>query len=206
MDYLEIIGTVAFIHLLAVISPGPDFAVVSKNSLVYSRKAGVYCSIGVGLGILIHVTYSLIGIGFIISQSILLFSIIKYLGAAYLIYIGYKSIKSKRNLLVNQVKIKKDMTPWKSFKTGFLTNALNPKATLFFLSLFTLVINTSTPLWLKLVYGAEMSIVTFLWFAVVAMILSHHSIKNYFSKVQHHVERGMGAILIALGIKVAISN
>lgn len=206
MTYLTEFLTVALLHLLAVISPGPDFAVVSKNSLVYSRKAGIYCSIGVGLGILVHVTYSLIGIGFIVSRSVLLFSIIKYLGAGYLIYIGYKSIKSRRSLLVKKVKIKKELSPWQSFKTGFLTNALNPKATLFFLSLFTLVINTSTPLWLKLVYGAEMSITTFLWFAVVAVILSHRSIKGYFSSIQHHVERVMGAILIAIGIKVAISD
>jgi len=206
MTYLTEFLTVALLHLLAVISPGPDFAVVSKNSLVYSRKAGIFCSIGVGLGILIHVTYSLIGIGFIISRSILLFSIIKYLGAGYLIYIGYKSIKSKKNLMANQVKIKKQVSPWQSFKTGFLTNALNPKATLFFLSLFTLVIKTSTPLWLKLIYGAEMSIVTFLWFSIVAIILSHQSVKRRFFGVQHHVERFMGAVLIALGIKVALSH
>ena len=206
MSYLTEFLTVALLHLLAVISPGPDFAIVTKNSLVYSRKAGICCSIGVGIGIIVHVTYSIVGIGLIISKSILLFSTIKYLGAAYLIYIGYKSIKSKDNLQIKKAKIKKETSPWQSFKAGFLTNALNPKATLFFLSLFTLVIKTSTPFWLKLLYGAEMSIVTFLWFSIVAIILSHDSVKNYFSRIQHQVERVMGVVLILFGIKVALSK
>lgn len=99
MHYLPIIFTVALIHLLAVISPGPDFIMITRNSLIYSRRTGIYSAIGLGLGILVHVTYSLVGIGLLISKSILLFNTIKYLGAAYLIYIGYKSITAKASYI-----------------------------------------------------------------------------------------------------------
>src|SRR3989344_5815099 len=93
--YFSAILTVALVHLLAVISPGPDFLMITRNSLVYSRRSGIYSAIGLGLGILVHVAYSLIGIGILISKSVLLFNFIKYLGAFYLIYIGYKSLTSK---------------------------------------------------------------------------------------------------------------
>lgn len=188
-------------------SPGPDFAMVSRNSLVYSRKTGIYSAIGLGLGILVHVTYSLVGIGLIISKSIVLFSAIKLLGAGYLIYIGYKSLKSKpHNLKKEQLSEQKDMDKFAAIKMGFLTNALNPKVTLFFLSLFTQVIDPKTPFAVQLLYGLEMSMMTFAWFALVASVLSHQAIKTKFSALHHHIEKVFGVILIALGIKIALSS
>lgn len=78
MEYIAIFGTIAIISLLAAMSPGPDFIVVTKNSFSGSRAIGLCTALGVGLGIMSHVTYSLIGIGFIISQSIILFTIKEY--------------------------------------------------------------------------------------------------------------------------------
>lgn len=207
MEYLPIILTVALVHLLAVISPGPDFIMITRNSLVYSRKTGMYSAIGLGIGILVHVTYSLVGIGLLISQSIILFNFIKYLGAAYLIYIGYKSLTSKSSHLNLQNQDKKsDISKFTAIRIGFITNATNPKATLFFLSLFTLVINPSTPLFIKLFMGMEMAIVTSAWFMLVAYLISHHLVKSRLSKIQHQAERFIGVVLIALGIKVALSS
>lgn len=206
MQYLPIILTVALVHLLAVISPGPDFVMITRNSLIYSRRAGVYSAIGLGLGILIHVTYSLIGIGLIISRSIILFNFIKYIGAAYLIYIGYKSLTSKSSKLNIKGERTKDISKWKAVKIGFITNGTNPKATLFFLSLFTIVINPSTPLFVKLFMGVEMSVVTAIWFMGVAYAVSHHLVKNRINKIQHNAEKFIGVVLIALGVKVALST
>ena len=95
MEYLALIGTVTIIHLLAVISPGPDFIMACRNSLTYSRKTGIYTAVGFGIGIAVHIFYSLAGLALIISKSILLFNTIKFLGAGYLIYIGLKSVLSK---------------------------------------------------------------------------------------------------------------
>lgn len=207
MDYLPEFFIVILAHFLAVISPGPDFIMITRNSLLYSRKSGIYSAIGLGLGILVHVTYSLVGIGLIISKSILLFSIIKFLGAAYLIYIGYKSIvsHSKTNLSLGEEK-KNDLTKLQALRMGFITNVTNPKATLFFLSLFSVVISPSTPNLIKILYGLEMSIVTSLWFIFVAVLFSHHAIKNRLSKIQDIASKFMGTILIALGIKLALSS
>ncbi len=207
MEYLPIILTVALIHFLAVISPGPDFIMVLRNSLIYSRKTGMYSSIGLGLGIMVHIIYSLIGIGLLISQSVILFNTIKFLGAGYLVYIGIKSLLSKSSKLdVNNLEHKKDISQSEAIKQGFLTNVTNPKATLLFLSLFTVVISPSTPLIVKLIMGVEMVLVTIVWFIFVAFLVSHPAVKNKVSKVQNYAEKFIGVILIGLGIKVALSS
>lgn len=174
---------------------------------MYSRKVGLYSAIGLGLGILVHVTYSLVGIGLIISQSILLFSVLKFIGAGYLIYIGFKCLGAKPLHVQNTaVEKQNDMGKWAAIRMGFLTNVLNPKATLFFFALFTQVINAHTPKTIQVLYGLEMSIATFLWFAFVATILSHNIIRKKFASIQHYLERFFGIVLIALGIKVALSS
>lgn len=199
--------TVVIVHLLAVMSPGPDFVMISRNSLVYSRKVGVYSAIGLGLGVLVHVTYSLIGIGLIISKSILFFSILKFVGAMYLIYIGFQCLcaKSHQVQIIDGEK-QNDLGKFAAIRMGFLTNILNPKATLFFFALFTQVINSSTPKSIQVLYGLEMSIMTFIWFALVATVLSHNLVRSHFVPVQHWLERTFGIILIALGIKIALSS
>ena len=207
MNFLPEFLAVAAIHLLAVMSPGPDFIMISRNSLVYSRKVGLYSAIGLGLGILVHVTYSLVGIGLIIANSILLFSVLKFIGAGYLIYIGFKCLLAKpihaQNIVVEK---QNDMGKWAAVRMGFLTNVLNPKATLFLFALFTQVIHASTPKTIQVLYGLEMSLATFLWFAFVAMVLSHTMIRTKFALIQHRLERFFGVVLIALGIKVALSS
>ena len=206
MPYLREFLIVAIAHLLAVMSPGPDFAMISRNSLVYSRRTGVLASVGLAMGILVHVTYCLVGIGLIISKSIILFSTIKWLGAGYLIYIGYKSLRSKPRVDKTTAEMRQDLTRQQAVWTGFLTNVLNPKATLFFLALFTQVISPKTPLLVQVLYGLEMSVMTFAWFALVAVVLSHSLVKSQFARVQHYLEKVFGAVLIALGIRVALTQ
>lgn len=207
MEYLPVILTVALVHLLAVISPGPDFIMITRNSLIYSGRTAIYSAIGLGLGILVHVIYSLFGIGLLISKSIVLFNIIKFFGAAYLIYIGYKSLTSKSsNIHLQNQSHKTDLSKLAAIKIGFITNITNPKATLFFLSLFTLVINPNTPFVVKFIMGMEMSIVTALWFSLVGLLVSHHLVKSRLGKIQHFAEKFIGVVLIGLGIKVALTS
>lgn len=200
--------TVVVVHLLAVISPGPDFAIITRNSLVYSRRAGIFTSVGLALGIGVHVSYCLLGIGLVISRSIVLFSTIKWIGAAYLIYIGYKSLRAKPQQ-VEEAAIAattETISDSKAIRIGFLTNVLNPKATLFFLALFTQVIDPATPSWVQLVYGLEMIAMTFVWFSFVSLVFSNPLLKRKIQGMQHYIERVTGAVLIALGIKVALSH
>lgn len=200
---------VAGIHLLAVMSPGPDFAMVMRNSLIYSRRTGVLAAAGLAMGIALHVTYSLLGIGLLISRSILVFNAIKWIGALYLIYIGLKSLRARptgETTGETGSDAKQDLTIGQALRMGFLTNALNPKATLFFLALFTTVISPNTPLMFKMLYGLEMCLATFAWFAFVAIVLSHGRVNTLFARVKHRIEKVFGIVLIALGLKVALGG
>ncbi len=200
--------TLAIVHLLGVASPGPDFAIIVKQSLSQPRRVVMWTALGVALGILVHAAYCLLGIGLVISRSIVLFSIIKFLGAAYLIIIGWKALRSKapehspghvrENIPV--------MSAVRAFRTGFLTNVLNPKATLFFLAVFTQVIDPATSLPMQLFYAGYMSVATFVWFASLGSVLTQRHVRSLLDVIHVWAERVMGAVLIALGIKVALSS
>lgn len=205
MEYLSLIVTVALIHLLAAISPGPDFVMVVRNSLAYSRKTGIWTAVGFGTGIGVHLLYCVAGLAVVISKSILLFSAIKFLGAGYLIYIGFKSFFSKSSVIEFTDSIKQeDISPFAAVRMGFLTNVLNPKATLFFLSLFTLVISPETPMPVLGIMSVVMIIDTILWFSLVAIFLSQVRIRSVFEHFQNAFNKTFGGLLIALGVKVGL--
>lgn len=199
--------TIAIIHLLALASPGPDFAIIVKQSLSQPRRIVLWTALGVALGILLHVAYSLLGLGLVISQSIVLFSIIKLIGAAYLIFIGWKSLMAKapaHHDAENRTSVSVMSIP-QAVRIGFLCNALNPKVTLFFLAVFTQVIDPYTPLVVQLFYGVFMCVQTFAWFAILGSVLTLRPIRSSLDVIHFWAERVVGVVLITLGIKVALS-
>lgn len=206
MEYLPLIGTVAILNLLAVMSPGPDFVITVKNSIRYSRRSGIYTSLGIGLGLSIHLSYCAAGIGFIISKSIILFTILKLLGAGYLIFIGISSILAKgTNPGITDVKTGDDLTRMQAFRTGFFTNVLNPKVTMFILSLFTLVIGPATPTYVILIISAIIIMTAITWFIIVSVFFTQLSVQRLFYKFENTINRFLGGLLVLLGIKIALS-
>ena len=207
MNYLPEFITVASINILAVMSPGLAFVMIVRNNIVYSRKTAIISAIGLGLGVGLHILLCLLGIGLIVSRSLLLFTILKYIGAIYLLYIGYQSISTKSQ---SSVKVAREkgayMTNLQALQIGFLTNATNPRATLFFLSIFTQVISPSTPIFIQIIYGVEMMMAESLWFIFISFVFSHSVIKNRLYKVQILSEKIAGVVLIGLGIKLFLSS
>ena len=199
---------VALVHLLAVISPGPDFAVVIRNSVSGGRRAGLFTAVGVGGGIFVHVAYSLLWIGLIVSQSVWLFNLMKLLAAAYLLYIGIRALQAKPQSSEQAAKVAapQNMGARQALTQGFITNGLNPKATLFFLSLFTVVISHDTPLLIQAGYGLYLAIATGAWFCLVALLFSRDSVRRSFNRMGHWFDRLMGTVLIGLGLHLALSQ
>ena len=199
--------TIAGIHLLAVASPGPDFAVVLKHSISFGRRAAMITSVGIGLGILVHVGYSLLGIGILIQNTPGLFQILSYAAAAYLLYIGWGAINSKPSQpsdpnLTPESKL--TISDKKAFWVGFLTNGLNPKATLFFLSVFAVAVSAQTPNSIKLLYGMYLAAATALWFCTLSYCLSSARVRDFLSSKGYWFDRVMGAVLILLAVKLAL--
>jgi RhtB (resistance to homoserine/threonine) family protein len=207
MEYLTLIGSVVLIHLLAMISPGPNFIMAIRNSLTYSRKTGMYTAVGFGLAIFIHIFYCIAGLGIIISKSIIAFNFIKFLGAAYLIYLGIKSLRFKNAYIeVKEQQHKSDISALRAIKIGFLTNILNPKSTLFFLSLFTFVIGPEVPFKIQGLISLIMVINAMLWFSLVAIFFTQKRIQRIFHKFQKVFSQVFGGLLVAIGLKIIFSE
>ena len=203
---------VALAHLVAVASPGPDFAMVLRQSITYGRRPAVWTSVGIGTGISLHVAYSLLGIGLLVRSSVLAFNILKWLGAVYLAWVGQKALRAKpfANGGVQQATAAggTPAIPGRraAFVTGFLTNALNPKATLFFVALFSVVINPRTPVLIQCGYGIWMALATMGWFTLVSLFFSQERVRAAFLRCGHWFERTMGVILLALGVRLALAT
>jgi RhtB (resistance to homoserine/threonine) family protein len=199
--------TIGFLMLLSAMLPGPDFALVTKNSILHSRRAGLFTSLGIGSAILVHITYCVLGLAVIISQSLLLFSVIKYIGAIYLIYLGITAILTKHTSTI-EAKVHRPLQKSKisdltAFRQGFLCNLLNPKATLFFLALFTMIIKPETPKLWELAYAIEMFIIITGWFCSLTIILSHRRILRILNRIEKYIEKAVGIFLIGFGVALA---
>jgi threonine/homoserine/homoserine lactone efflux protein len=240
IDYTAQFATLCVLHLVAVASPGPDFAVVVKQSVSYGRRTAVWTSIGVGTGILVHTAYSLLGFGLLVKSSLTAFTVMKFAAAGYLAWIGLKGLRSRPRqaaapapgpAATPKVAVSGDgesAPPAKSkagesdlttalvgsptpttrsaFLVGFMTNALNPKATLFFLSVFSVIIDPLTPRLIVAGYGLWMSIMTAVWFCLVSVFFTHERVRQQFLQLGHWFDRVMGVILLALAVRLAFAS
>jgi len=194
--YIDEFLAVALFQTIAVASPGPDFAVVVQNSLLYSRRIGVLTALGISVGVLFHVAVALLGVGFIIAQSIWLFTAVKIMACGYLFYLAYCSFKSGGKVAtMEQVgKAQTHISGLRAFQIGVITNILNPKAILFFLSLFTVVIDPNTPKPIILSYGALIFLITLAWFLTLALCFSHQKVQRIFTHISHWISRITGPL------------
>ena len=200
--------TIAIAHLFAVASPGPDFAVVLRQSVRGGTRTGIWTSLGVGSAILLHVTYCLLGVALLLSQSPALFNVMKLLAAGYLFYLGAQSIRTSLIKPVAEGETAQEpvLSAARAFGLGFLTNGLNPKATLFFLALFTVVIDPNTPTTIQIMYGVYLAVATFLWFALLSLILGVPRVRLFILRMGVWLERAMGAILILISLQIALNG
>ncbi|UOA06979.1 LysE family translocator [Methylobacter sp. S3L5C] len=196
---------VALITILATISPGPDFAMVTRNSYLHGRNAGLLAALGIALGVQVHVFYTMFGIGLIIANSPSLFILIKVVGALYLIVIGWKTFNNQSKLAID-LHFKVPASPFKVFLNGFLTNALNPKTTLFVISTYTQVVQAGTPLTIQFSYGLFMSTIHFIWFSLVAVFFSQQAFRSRMISHQNVIDKLIGSVLMGLGVSLAFTN
>lgn len=192
----------AVINTMGLISPGPDFAIEVRNTLSFGRRIGIATALGIGCGLAVHISYCLFGIAWVIQQSTALFQGIQVLGAFYLLFLGIKGLFSQGKEDLLNPTAKQSLSFFQGWRQGFLTNVLNPKCTLFVLSIFTSLIDPQTPRWVQGIYGAFMILSTWIWFSFLAMILSSQKVLSKLRIVQQWVEKGISLMLCGLGIAV----
>lgn len=208
MDFWQGFIIVTVVHLLAAASPGPDFALVTRQSLLHGRKAGVWASLGISLGLSIHIIYSTAGLAAVVAHSVNWMILIKVAGGSYLIYLGIKGLRARKHEedVVPVADTLSIASPLRHVTTGFFCNALNPKAPIYFLSLFTVVLSPDMPLPTLAIYGGWIMLLQMLWFSTLAFFLSNASIRKRLLKYGHWIDRAFGAAMVALGIKVLVSK
>ncbi|WP_251977993.1 LysE family translocator [Salinicola avicenniae] len=205
MEMLHGLIVITLVHLLAAASPGPDFVLVTQQTLNHGKRVGLLCSLGIALGLLVHITYSAFGLAAVIANSESLLWAIKLAGGAYLLYLGILGLRARPA----------DAEPAAAASTGrssrsvprvigmgFLCNALNPKAPIYFVALFTIVLSPDMPLYQLAIYGAWIMLLQLGWFSAVALLLSTPPIHRAFQRFSHWIDRVLGVAMIALGIKV----
>lgn len=196
---------VAVITILAVISPGPDFAMVTRNSYAYGRGSGLLAAFGIGCGVQVHVLYTVLGVALIITHSPMLFMAMKLLGAGYLVYLGWRSLSSSSALQPGSASGPRP-SAGKAFGMGFLTNALNPKTMLFVVATYSQVVRVSNSVATDFAYGLFMSVSHWLWFSVVAVFFSAEGLRGRMLARQQVVDKVIGVALIGLGMSLAFAG
>lgn len=194
--------------LLLNLTPGNDMIYVASRSISQGIKAGMISALGIFIGCFVHILAAVFGLSIIIAQSAFLFGLIKLLGAGYLIYLGIRAFIDKSDFNKNITSFPK-VTRWKLLRQGIITNALNPKVALFFLSFLPQFIQINSPhykaqlfslgLWFDLQGTLVLIIVAFLLGKAGNLVKRNQKFWGIQGKIT-------GIILVGLGIKVALSS
>ncbi|MDR3433571.1 MAG: LysE family translocator [Rouxiella aceris] len=197
---------IATIATLGMISPGPDFFLVIKNAARYPRLAAMMTSLGVICGVITHMSYCVAGLAVVITTTPWLFSLLKYIGAAYLIWVGIQALFSRTNSKMNLDNLtQQPVKLHTAFVQGYLCNLLNPKATLFFLAMFTQVLQINSSLGEKFWYASIIVSLSMIWWPLLVILIQSGPVRRGLAKAQKLIDKLLGGVLIALGIKVALS-
>ncbi|RHW43357.1 LysE family translocator [Neobacillus notoginsengisoli] len=196
--------------IFLIILPGPDTAITTKNTLTVGRIGGLKTALGICCALFIHTSAAVLGLSAIIVKSALLFSVFKYIGAVYLIYLGVKtlwSLKKKEEALNLEMNTKNKFKNTSCFKQGFLTNILNPKVAVFFLTFLPQFVDSGSKTFLPfLMMGMTYTLLTAIWFLLYVYLINQISTFMKKPKAQNLIEGITGTILIGFGIKLALER
>jgi len=187
--------------LMGAMVPGPNTAIIMRNTLNAGRRDGFVTILGSVSALLIHALLSIVGIAALISQSPMLFSIVKWCGAAYLLFIGFRFMLTKKQQAADQ-ESKSDQRPYLS---GLMVSLLNPKILLFFIALVSQMVTPADPLSVKVLYGMTPVMAEVIWASLLVILLSADRARRTMDHCSHWIERTAGAALVAMGIKIGLS-
>ncbi|MFD0824730.1 LysE family translocator [Neobacillus sp. M.A.Huq-85] len=203
--YLFVLMCIFFIIL-----PGPDTAISTKNTITAGKVGGLKTVLGICCALLIHTSAAVLGLSAIIVKSALLFSVFKYVGAVYLLYLGVKtlwSLKKKEVAASVEMNKKSKMVSTSCFKQGFLTDLLNPKVAILFLTFFPQFVDPGSNTFLPFVImGTTYTVMTALWSLLYVYLINHISAFMKKPKTQNIIEGITGTILIGFGIRLFLEK
>jgi threonine/homoserine/homoserine lactone efflux protein len=200
------IFTFLSVFTFAIVSPGPNFILVTNTALGQSRRAGLLTALGVATGSGLFALAGLVGL-LVLIHSIPYFALMtRFVGGGYLAWIGADMLRHCRNksTAYTATTVQRETSPLASYQIGLLTNLTNPKAWAFYLSLFALLMNPDVPLWGKVVLNIAMIIISFAWYAVVAVLISSRKFQPVFLGLQPFIQGLLGVLLLVLSGKILL--
>lgn len=204
LSWLAIFG----IGMLGAMSPGPNLLITMRTALNLGPRHGLAVAAGLATGNAVHATLGLIGVTVLIAQTPLLYDILRWAGAGFLVFIGLKALLSRQSAIAGAaLAVDTAATGPRRYHAsaaaGLATNLLNPKVAIFFLALFTQIIDPATPEPAKLLYGATMVGVELLWFGTVACVIGTPAVRRRLLRAGPWIDRVTGGALLALGLRLA---
>lgn len=227
----QLIITISIMHLVALISPGPDFAIIVRLATLASRQSAIAAALGIAVAIAIHTLLSLTGLSLAIHNSDKLYTLVQVIGASYLAWMGFSALKgamtipikttstavssstcedegenlsnakaANNNLASSNKPIEPSMI--QGFKIGLLTNLLNPKAMVFFLTLFSTLVTPAATLGTKIALGWMLFSLSFIWFALVSVMLSKASVQQKFRRMSRAIDAITGLIFVIVAMMI----
>jgi threonine efflux protein len=206
VEYLPTLATIAGVFLLGCLSPGPNFLVVTARAIAVSRRAGVFAGLGVASASLTWAFLTIIGLTFVLQHAAWLFTALRFVGAAYLLYLGARTIIGAHRPVPLPPSGRGHPSVSNDVWSGFLTSMTNPKAAAFFGSLFVVTLPTNAPVW---VYGVTLAIVAVLstaWHCSLALFFSLRSVQSVYRRSRKTISTAMGGVLILLGVRLLVAR
>lgn len=197
--------TLSIIHLFAVASPGPDFAVVMRETISFSLRNGLMAAVGIALGNSVLILISVFGANYLIEQDPVYLRWIQVCGAAYLFFLGVQSLKSFfRGVMAKDTTEvdypRRQSRPLKSFMNGFVTTMGNPKAIVYFVSLSSQMMSYQQTTKELSILITTLVAITGSWFAFLAIVVGNDKVRPLLLKNKVYLELLMGLVLIFYGI------
>ncbi|WP_448213640.1 LysE family translocator [Colwellia sp. MEBiC06753] len=194
------------ICIMGALSPGPSLALVVRNTLAGGASAGYASAISHGLGVALYAAITSTGIAILLVKSPVVFSIIQYAGAAFLLYLGINALRSKKqHLTLDEPDVNAQSGQVNGWRDGFLIAFLNPKLAIFFLALFSQFVDAEASNMQKVIMTATVGTIDALWYCLVTYGLTRGPILNKLKANSHIIDKVTGCFLVLLAARVVIN-
>ena len=209
MDHLTILLSIAIVHLLVLASPGPTMAVIVTYATQGHRRAGFLVTLGVLLATLAWASCAALGLGTIFTRFPAAYRALQLAGAAYLIYLGVKMLvgwwRAKPGAAAPR-QADQRISDAAAIRAGFITNITNPKVVAYYASLFGVMIPSDAPRWLFAAAAGTALAISALWWSSVTLFCAAPPVARAYERMKTSMDGVMGAVLIVLGLRMALSG
>lgn len=202
MEFVPYLLTLAAMHILMAMVPGPNTVVVSWLSATRSRRAGLAAVAGVVLATLVWIVFALWGVGALLREAGWLYRSLRLLGAAYLVYVGVRMLRAGWRPATDAENARPRFGNRRPFATGLMTTLSNPKSAVFWTSVFLLAVPPHAPAWFYVAVVCVIAVQTTLWYGGVALFFSTGFARQQYLRLARYLDLVAGTVMIGLGLKL----